>query len=253
MQNRAKNHFKVVIPSYNNEKWIQACLRSVKNQKYDNFQCIIVDDGSTDNGCDIIESEIKKDSRFLFIKNKKQKLALRNIYEAIESSNPSDEDVIVTLDGDDWLASNNVLQKLNDTYNEKECWMTYGSYAEWPSKVRGAFAKQIPDFVIQSNLYRESPWMSSHMRTFKYKLWNKIDKKDLLEEDGRFCDGAWDMAFMFPMLEMSGPRGIFIKDMLYVYNRANPLNEDKVDHRRLLTSESKIRNKTKYKRIEDDI
>jgi len=253
MESKKINHFKIVVPSYNNEKWIRACLRSVKNQKYNNFQCIVIDDCSFDKSCSIIESEIKDDSRFIFIKNNKKKLALRNIYEAIEESKPNNEDIIATLDGDDWLIGDHVLQKLSNVYNQNKCWMTYGSYAEYPLKTRGRFSRQIPDFVIQNNSYRKSAWMSSHMRTFKYKLWNKIDKKDLLEEDGRFCDGAWDMAFMFPMLEMSGPRGIFIKDMLYVYNRANPLNEDKVDHRRLLTSESKIRNKTKYKRIEDDI
>ena len=49
------NHFKIIVPSYNNEKWLQACLRSVKLQTYDNYQCIIVDDCSSDKSVEIID------------------------------------------------------------------------------------------------------------------------------------------------------------------------------------------------------
>jgi hypothetical protein len=189
----------------------------------------------------------------MFIKNEERKLALRNIYEAIERSNPDKEDVIITLDGDDWFATKNTLEILNTRYEESDCWLTYGSYMEYPSKNRGKFSREIPKEIIDSNTFRESEWMSSHMRTFKYKLWKKIKKEDFLEEDGRFCDGAWDMIFMFPMLEMAAHRSKFIKDILYVYNRNNPLNEDKVDHPKLYRSEMKIRNKVKYGKLHDDI
>ncbi len=247
-----KNHFKIIIPSYNNEKWIRACINSVKLQRYENYQCIIVDDCSIDKSTVIIEEEIANNDKFIFVKNKTRQLALRNIYEAVELSQPSKEDVIITLDGDDWLATKNTLETLNNIYQTSNCWMTYGSYMEYPSLRRGKFAQQIPASVIESNSFRESQWMSSHMRTFKYKLWAKIKKKDFLEEDGRFCDGAWDMIFMFPMLEMSGPRARYVRDILYIYNRENPLNEDKVDHPKLHRSETNIRNKTKYERIQKD-
>jgi glycosyltransferase involved in cell wall biosynthesis len=212
-----------------------------------------VDDCSTDKSVETIEQEIGEDSKFMFIKNEERKLALRNIYEAIERSNPDKEDVIITLDGDDWFATKNTLEILNTRYEESDCWLTYGSYMEYPSKNRGKFSREIPKEIIDSNTFRESEWMSSHMRTFKYKLWKKIKKEDFLEEDGRFCDGAWDMIFMFPMLEMAAHRSKFIKDILYVYNRNNPLNEDKVDHPKLYRSEMKIRNKVKYGKLHDDI
>jgi len=245
-------HFKIIIPSYNNEKWLRACLGSVKLQNYDNYQCIIVDDCSTDKSVEIIEQEISKDPKFVFIKNKERKLALRNIYEAVEHSNPGKEDVIITLDGDDWFATKNTLKTLNKRYHDSGCWLTYGSYMEYPSKNRGKFSRRIPKTIIDSNTFRESEWMSSHMRTFKYKLWTKIKKEDFLEEDGRFCDGAWDMIFMFPMLEMAGHQAQFIEDILYIYNRNNPLNEDKVNHPKLYLSETRIRKKAKYERVSGD-
>jgi len=246
------NHFKIIVPSYNNEKWLRACLRSVKLQTYQDYECIIVDDCSSDESVPIIKEEIVENPNFRLIQNTERKLALRNIYEAIVSSNPSAEDVIVTLDGDDWFATKNTLEILNNTYKEKDCWLTYGSYIEFPSRTRGKFSRQIPQHIIEQNSFRESEWMSSHLRTFKHKLWHQVKREDFLEEDGRFCDGAWDMIFMFPMLEMAHTRSCFIGDILHVYNRTNPLNEDKVDHRKLLLSEARIRAKPKYTRVLDD-
>lgn len=218
-------------------------------QEYKNYQCIIIDDMSTDNSVKIIEDIIKKNDKFVLIKNTEKKLALRNIYEAIIFSDPSQEDVVITLDGDDWLLGNGVLGYLNKQYAEKQCWMTYGSYVEFPSKIRGKFSRQIPPQIIENNSFRESEWMSSHLRTFKYWLWEKIKFDDLLKEDGEFCDGAWDMRFMFPMLEMCGKKSLFIEKIMLSYNRTNPLNEDKVNHPKLILSETKIRKKEKYNNI----
>jgi len=249
----ADNHFKIIVPSYNNEKWLRMCLRSVQLQNYDNYQCIIIDDCSSDKSTEVIKNTIDDDPRFVLIENTKRQLALKNIYDAIANFNLNDEDIIVTLDGDDWFATKQALEILNNTYKEKKCWITYGSYIEHPSlKLRGECSQKIPKEIIETNSFRESKWMSSHLRTFKYKLWKQIKKEDFLEEDGRFCDGAWDMIFMFPMLEMAGLRSAFVKDILHVYNRSNPLNEDKVDHEKLFKSEMRIRNMPRYERLIDD-
>ena len=128
--------------------------------------------------------------------------------------------------------------------------MTYGSYIEFPSKVKGKFAKKIPANIIKNNSYRQSEWMSSHLRTFRYGLWKKISKSDLVnQKTGEFIKAAWDLAFVFPMLEMCSEKALYVEDILYVYNRQNPLNEDKVDHKQQLGEEGYIRNKEKYSRI----
>lgn len=239
-------HFKIIVPFYNVEKWILNCIRSVKLQEYKNFQCILIDDISTDNTVSLIEQEIKNDNRFVLLKNKTKCFALENIYNAIKVSNPNDEDVIITLDGDDWLASKKTLNILKDNYDNFDCWMTYGSYVEYPTKNVGKFSKQIPQFVINNNSYREYEWCSSHLRTFKYKLWNKIEKQDLLDEDGKFYRMTWDLSFMFPMLELSGEKAKYISDILYVYNVDNPINDHKVDNYLQVRLESQIRNKKRY-------
>ena len=240
-------HFKIIVPLYNVEKWISACLRSIIVQKHEDWQCVIVDDMSTDETAVKIRKIIGDDPRFLFVQNEKKAYALKNIYDAILLSDPGPEDVIITLDGDDWLASRDVFSILKNKYETSGCWLTYGSYAEYPSGHRGKFSRQIPTYVIENNLYRTSEWYSSHLRSFKFKLWSKIDKKDLIGSDGRFYRMAWDLAFMFPMLEMSGQKAAYVEGILYVYNTSNPLNDHKVDHQLQLATEREIRNKQAYK------
>ena len=240
------NHFKIIVPFYNVEKWIKICIRSLKAQDYNDYECILIDDISTDKSAAIVKKEIGTDKRFRLVSNKEKSYALKNIYDAIELSNPAPEDIIVTLDGDDWLASSSVLSYLSDFYSKERCWLTYGSYAEYPSGIKGKFARQIPKHIIDSSLYRNAQWMTSHLRTFKYHLWSKIDAKDMKDKAGNFYQMAWDLSFMLPMLEMSVDKHRYIDEILYIYNRTNPLNDDKVDHRKQLGFEQEIRNKTKY-------
>ena len=246
------NHFKIIIPFYNVEQWIKICIRSVKAQDYNDYECILIDDISTDNSADIVKKEIGDDKRFRLVSNKNKAYALKNIYDAIELSNPDQEDIIVTLDGDDWLASSSVLSYLSDFYSKERCWLTYGSYAEYPSGMKGKFARQIPKHIIDSSSYRNAQWMTSHLRTFKYHLWKEIDVKDMKDKAGNFYQMAWDLSFMLPMLEMSANKHRYIDEILYIYNRTNPLNDDKVDHRKQLGFEQEIRNKSKYDRVAID-
>ena len=246
-------HFKIIVPFYNVEKWIKFCIRSIKIQNYKNFQCMLVNDKSTDNTVDIIQKEIEKDGRFKLYSKAENTGALGSIYQGIEESSASDEDVIVILDGDDWFYNKESLSVLAQRYEESKCWMTYGSYVEYPLGKSGKFSQQIPEEIIEKQLFRESEWMSSHLRTYKYKLWRRIKKEDLLNSEGKFYPMAADLPTMFPMLEMSGKRSQYIKDTLMVYNRTNPNNEDKVNHQLQLSIENEVRLKPKYKRIEGDI
>jgi glycosyltransferase involved in cell wall biosynthesis len=242
-------HFKIIIPLYNVEKWIKKCIRSVKLQEYKNFQCILIDDISTDNTKNIIENEIKNDNRFHLITNTEKSYALKNIFNAINYSNPNDNDIILTIDGDDWLASKSVLDVLIKYYEQDDCLMTYGSYIEYPNGNVGKFSKQIPNHIIDNNLYRNYEWSSSHLRTCKYLLWNKIDKKDFLDSNGQFYKITCDLAIMFPMLEMAGHKAKYVKEILYTYNLENLLNDHKLNNAEQIKIERKIRGKQKYNKL----
>ena len=66
-------YISVVIPTYNREKLLPKTLLSIISQSYSNWECIIVDDFSTDNTKKEIQKYINKDSRFKYVINDRKK------------------------------------------------------------------------------------------------------------------------------------------------------------------------------------
>ena len=242
--------FKIIVPFYNVEKWIKFCIRSIKAQNYKNYKVILVNDESNDGTVDIIKKEIQDNDKFSLMHTGKNGGALNSTFLGILEANPEDEDVIIVLDGDDWLANKDVFNILNTTYLQNKCLMTYGSYMEYPSKTRGKFSRQLPDTIVKDKLFRKFQWSTSHLRTFKYRLWKNIRKEDILDKDGKIYSMCGDLPVIFPMLEMAEERSFYIEDILHVYNRSNPLNEDKVNHGLQLGIEAEVREKPVYPRLE---
>jgi glycosyltransferase involved in cell wall biosynthesis len=64
--------FSIIVPVRNGEKYLRACLDSVRRQDVasDRWECICVDDGSTDSSSKILEAFAAEDGRFLFVENR---------------------------------------------------------------------------------------------------------------------------------------------------------------------------------------
>tara|TARA_R100001086_G_scaffold245018_1_gene175417 strand:+ start:1538 stop:2278 length:741 start_codon:yes stop_codon:yes gene_type:complete len=244
-------NFKIVVPAYNCEKWISKTIQSLKNQSYKNFSCILIDDISSDNTYKVMLNSVADDSRFTCVLNTEKKFALKNIIDGFATISSDSEDVLVTVDGDDWLADGGVLQKVADCYIKNNCLITYGSFVEYPSgQTHQYFLSPYDKYTINNNLFRNVPWKASHLRTFKNKLWNKIDPKDLIDPaTNKHYEVAWDLAFMFPMLEMAAERSQHIPDLLYVYNKENPLSDMYIKEQQQLAIANLIRSKEKYKKL----
>ena len=206
------NKFAVIVPVYNAEKYICKCLDSIIQQDYSDFKdfkVCVIDDCSTDGTWEhILEYPFKR------LRNEQRVASgIANIKKGIDFLNLSDDTIIVLVDGDDYLASNNVLSYLNEIYT-KDIWLTYGDFAP----VSGKY-KNICKPIDNTQEYRKSgKWLSSHLRTFRKWLWDKIDDKDLRDENGEYFHMAWDLAMMYPMIEMAGSHVKFIDKVLYMYN-----------------------------------
>ena len=57
----------VIIPVYNSEATIERCIRSLKTQTYDNYEVIFINDGSTDNSKQILETICKQEDNYSLI------------------------------------------------------------------------------------------------------------------------------------------------------------------------------------------
>lgn len=235
----------VVTTMYNAEKYIPLCLQTLKQQTFNNFHCYITDDLSNDNSLEISQKIVGNDERFTIIKNKEKLYQPGNYDQVIRNNeNIKDNDIIVELDGDDWLPTKNVLQRIYDLYSDENVWIANGSFVYHDG--RQGFSKK------QTNLQtlRTSVMTASHIRTWKAFLWRKILVEDLKDEEGIYWRISGDLSFMFPMLEMSGEEHYrFMPEINYVYNEENPINDHKVDIKSVIEIANKIRSKPKYSKI----
>lgn len=205
--------FKIIIACYNAELWIEKCIRSVLSQTVTNFEIIVVNDGSTDQTAAILNS--LSDSRIHIISNSKNLASpLGSIILGIDNSRAVSDDILIILDGDDYLIDNLVLVEVQKAYTG-DVWLTYGNYC-------CDRAPSVCHHLTDTNNYRRSgvnQWCTSHLKTFKKHLFDRANRRDFFDYDGQPYRFASDLALMYPLVELAGPSRIrFIERCLYYYN-----------------------------------
>lgn len=105
-----KNKFSIIMPAYNVEKYIFKAINSVLSQTYDNYELIIIDDGSIDNTKSVINSF--KDKRIKIIYQNNNGVSSARNRGIKESSG----DYIIFLDSDDYI-ENYALEYINNEIN----------------------------------------------------------------------------------------------------------------------------------------
>lgn len=244
--------FVIITASYNNEEWCEKNVESVLLQDYpqDCFTLIYRDDSSTDKTFEKVENlvkKLKKEDQVNLIKNSERKGALENQYEAIHSCLPTE--VCIIADGDDWFPDRYILRRLNEIYENKDVWLTYGQFIEYPSCNKG-FCCLPPEDMIRNHSFRKDGFFPSHLRTFYAGLFHKIHKEDLVDKEGHFFIMAGDVATMLPMLEMAADHFRFNSDVMLVYNCSNPFNDHKISRWLQSYIDSYIRSKPAYAKLE---
>jgi len=237
-----KNEMKIVVAVtlYNSSDIIERTLGSIMSQSYENFVCYITDDLSTDNSIEVVEEFIEDDARFVLIQNKEKRYQGGN-YDLIcrDTEGVNDEDIVIEVDGDDWLPDREVFQRVIDTYDSGDIWIANGQF-KYKNGTQG-FTQPVTDFT---NI-RRGVFTASHLRTWKVFLWRAIKPKDLRDPDGDWWSAACDLIFMWDMLEMAGPEHYkFMNAINYVYNDGNPDNE----HKQFMPYINKMNQMAKMKR-----
>ena len=92
-----KIFFSIILPTYNRANLISKAIKSVVYQTYQNWELIVVDDGSTDKTKEVLEEFVKVDNRIIYLQQKnKERSAARN--NGIQNANG---EFICFLDSDD--------------------------------------------------------------------------------------------------------------------------------------------------------
>lgn len=102
----------IIIPTFNRAHLIGETLDSVLVQTYTNWECIIIDDGSTDITEQVVDKYVTKDNRFKFLKRPKNKPKGANSCRNIGLEDATG-DYIVFFDSDDLMTPDHLAVKLN--------------------------------------------------------------------------------------------------------------------------------------------
>ncbi len=211
MENQAL--ISVIIPVYNVEAYLQECVESVLKQTYQNFEIILVDDGSTDSSGDICDEYAGNDERICVI-HQKNSGPSKTRNTGLENANGK---YIYFLDSDDYIESN-ALELLVDTAESNNADLVFfgaHSFSDNGSEIRQGYvingtynAKN--GYKILTELHDNKDYHCSVVLLF-------INRSLLNTNNIRFLESAYcseDMLFTYKVF-CSSQRAVQCKNTLY--------------------------------------
>lgn len=219
--------FVIAVPSYKNEKYFKRNLDSIFLQKYENYRVIYVDDASPDRTWELVCAYVKERGfadKVTLIRNEENKGAMYNHHMMAHMCR--DDEIYVSLDGDDWFAHKNVLNRLNEAYNDDRVWVTYGSWVSFP---KGEYSKcrEMNKEFLKNGDHRDFGFQWTQLRTFYAALFKRIPVHLFKDHEGKFFSTACDAAYMYNIIDMARDHVYFMPDVMYIYNIESSLNDYK--------------------------
>ncbi len=163
----------VIIPLYNNAGSIEKCLKSVITQTYNELEIIVVNDGSTDDSCEVVSKYASIDKRIIMLQQKNSGVSTaRN--KGIETATG---DYITFLDSDDWIEHDTYMKMMNG-FSESEIDIVIGGF------VREQAGMVIPvlDRGMESVMRSEDAILELlRNRIFRGELCDKIYRHNLFD------------------------------------------------------------------------
>lgn len=214
-------NYVVVSCQRNAGKYAIACLTSVYGQDHPRHKIkhVFIDDASDDGTDEQVVAWLAAhpDHNVEYMRNSDRIGGTQNTLRGIARADSTD--IVVELNGDDWLPDPRVLTYLNRVYANGAVWMTYNS-PRLSSGPAAPWARPVPKKVVASNTFRDQPeWTSSHLHTFRKKLFDHLPMEVMIDPDtGDYWECADDQALYLAMLELAGAHARHIYRVTCVYN-----------------------------------
>lgn len=221
-------YFSVIIPVYGVEKYIRSCIDSVLKQSFDDFELILVDDGSPDNCPEICDEYVQRDSRVKVIHKKNGGLVSARKAGCRVASGK----YIVSVDGDDWVKEcylNDISQIAKQHEPDVICFGIIHHWADRQQEMPYQYASKIYSKSDIENEIFPVLFMSEMGVYFPPSICTKAVKRELYVEcqnnvDDRIAIGE-DVACTRQIVYKAESMYI-MKDCLYFY-RQNELSMTK--------------------------
>lgn len=209
--------FSIILPIYKVEKYLSACVDSILNQTYQDFEIILVDDGSPDSCPLICDEYATKDARIRVIHQQNAgQAAARNAGLDI-----AEGEYICYVDSDDFLIDNNVLQKIAAA-SESHPDIIHYKFVEWFES-----DGHIADCYFNYNVLTEGRTIADiycdlvDKDAYYNSAWSKAIRRELLMSNRiRFYEGisGEDNEWYYHVV-MAAQSLVLIDEPLYVYRR----------------------------------
>ena len=169
----------IIVPVYNSSKYLQRCITSITSQTYTNLEIILVNDGSTDNSPQILDSWAKKDQRIRVI-HKKNSGAGDSRNTGLDIANGT---LIGIIDSDDFVATT-MYEKLYSMMIDNNTEMSICRH----KKIKDSDNDSEPNFnngheELEVITGREALYRlirSTNAGSYNY-LWNKLYRAELFD------------------------------------------------------------------------
>ncbi len=206
--------FSIIVPIYNVERYLEQCIESVLAQNYQNYELILVDDGSPDNSLDICTQYAKQHHNIVFIRKVNGGLSdARN--SGIKMARG---EYLMFLDSDDYWEGTSILSDLQKIITENN-----------PDVIFNYMSSVYPDKVLNNYLNRDK-LLGSFKEDFQglYQdgiylgfVWTKIIKREILLKNHLFFikgRSFEDVTWSFFLTKYISSYAIY-KNCFYMYRR----------------------------------
>lgn len=165
----------IIIPVYNTAQYLDQCLESVLEQNYTDWECIVVDDGSTDNSGEICDKWGDRDKRFVIIHQKNQGVsAARN-----HGLDRSKGEFICFIDSDDWVEPMYLSHLYDGMKNNEEVDMVVSGFISEGDK--SEFIKPQKKQIIKLRPEETKDIMENI--NFLYSPWGILNRASVIKDN----------------------------------------------------------------------
>ena len=159
----------IIVPCFNSEKTIAACLMAIKKQSYSNIEIIVIDDGSTDATVSIAEKLAKNDNRIKVYSKPNEGVSIARNY-GIEKATG---EYIGFVDADDTIICN-MYEKMILAIENKQVGLVVCKYSTNKNKSIG------DDFSWNKDQYMQEMFLPScQIAAF---VWNRLYRKEYIDK-----------------------------------------------------------------------
>ncbi len=212
----------IIVPIYNVEKYLDRCIRSIIEQKYENLEIILVNDGSSDSSGEICDNYAEKDNRINVIhKDNGGPSSARNLgIKAVTGL------YLSFLDGDDYIENRTIEDAVNVAYKENSDVVIWGYYADFVNTDEEVFFSK--DFTVNKGIYAKQagppfPVSDEYLGLLGY-AWNKLYRAGIIKKNNSFFMEGITLGedILFNTLVLSKASKLVFLDKAYTHYMQRP-------------------------------